>query len=491
METSNTSNTSQYFENRAGPLVGYKNKYGPSIGPLAVDAQRMVPIRTRRTRTPNVSHRFALATITVAAASLACPATAFTGLGALHSANPTRSRLDDAKRRYNPGVRSRNCHFSRRRLRSTARDTDEADAVTPDANLPDANPPGAIVFNETIDEAMSDSPFAAMPIEAVALLNVVAVIWGTQHAVIKMVVDDCDASAFSFARFGLAALIASPYIPSLGPVLGRMRGDVEGGLSDNAGSTIVEWRWGLEMGLWMFLGYAFQSVGLAYTTALRSGFLLYLNVKFVPFFARFLFGREISLSTWASALSAFVGTAMLSYDGASTVINVGDLWSVAAAAASAMFILRLEAASSAVEDSSALNAACLCVVTAASLVWTVGAGCYAQSTVDIVEAISSAFGSVAYTVQAHPLELIYLGGVTTALANYIQTKAQKSISAERASIIYAMDPVYGAVFANLLLGEELNGYGIAGAGLITVAAATNAFLDLGPKDCDESEAVKN
>ena len=54
-----------------------------------------------------------------------------------------------------------------------------------------------------------------------------------------------------------------------------------------------------------------------------------------------------------------------------------------------------------------------------------------------------------------------------------------------------MDPVYGAVFANLLLGEELNGYGIAGAGLITVAAATNAFLDLGPKDCDESEAVKN
>eukprot|EP00957_Ditylum_brightwellii_P146487 11152968-Ditylum_brightwellii.AAC.1 len=48
-----------------------------------------------------------------------------------------------------------------------------------------------------------------------------------------------------------------------------------------------------------------------------------------------------------------------------------------------------------------------------------------------------------------------------------------------------MDPVYGAVFANLLLGETLGPLGIGGAGLITVAAATNAFLDLGSKEGKE------
>ena len=49
-----------------------------------------------------------------------------------------------------------------------------------------------------------------MPVDAVAQLNVVAVIWGSQHPVIKMVVDDSDASTFSLVRFALGALIATP-----------------------------------------------------------------------------------------------------------------------------------------------------------------------------------------------------------------------------------------------------------------------------------------
>ena len=70
------------------------------------------------------------------------------------------------------------------------------------------------------------------------------------------------------------------------------------------------WRWGVEMGLWMFLGFAFQAIGLEYTTAQRSGFLLYLNVKFVPFLAFLLLGRHISAATWASALAAVAGSIM-------------------------------------------------------------------------------------------------------------------------------------------------------------------------------------
>jgi drug/metabolite transporter (DMT)-like permease len=105
-------------------------------------------------------------------------------------------------------------------------------------------------------------------------------------------------------------------------------------------------------------------------------------------------------------------------------------------------------------------------------------------------AFQSTISDVIGTVSSHPVELIYLGGVTTAIANYIQTKAQKEIPAERASIIYALDPVYGAFFANLLLGEELSQLGFVGAGLITAAAATNAFLDFKPKE-ENIESSKN
>jgi len=330
------------------------------------------------------------------------------------------------------------------------------------------------------------SPFASLfqdlPPKSVLLLNMVAVLWGSQHAVIKTVVQDSDAGAFTLLRFGLAALIAAPYTPGLSSFWKNESKD------DEDIETI--WRWGAEMGFWMFLGFSFQAIGLEFTTAQKSGFLLYLNVKFVPFLARILFGRDISLPTWLSAITAFTGTALLAYGGgsndASFALNVGDAWSIAAAVASAMFILRLESASAEVTNSAALSAACLWVVTLLAGLWTFFQNDFlGSSTYD-----ANAFDQVVSIATSHPVEVLYLSGVTTALANWIQTKAQRDVSAERASVIYAMDPVYGAAFSSWLLGESLGGLqGWTGAGLITLAAATNAFLDLS-NNSDEKDASK-
>jgi hypothetical protein len=45
----------------------------------------------------------------------------------------------------------------------------------------------------------------------------------------------------------------------------------------------------------------------------------------------------------------------------------------------------------------------------------------------------------------------------------------------------------GAIFARLLLGEELTPLGIVGASLITIAAATNSFLDFGKGNAVDDE----
>ena len=334
-----------------------------------------------------------------------------------------------------------------------------------------------------------------MPPTAILALNAVAILWGTQHAVVKLVLEDSTDAAgpFTLLRFGLGALLASALLlfqpkPTTTALEKPDPSGVEATSTskdmtslvapsftdttmDKTDSQRVVWRWGTEMGFWMFLGFAFQAIGLATTTAQRSGFLLYLNVKFVPLFAFVLLGRRMSLPTILSALAAFSGTALLAYDGTSWSLNAGDLWSIAAAAASAMYILRLDAASKGVGDAQSvqLNAACLWVVTILSGVWSLG------TTQDPSQLIRQVTDILVH----HPWELFYLSAVTTALANWIQTKSQKDITAERASVIYAMDPVYGAVFSNLLLGETLTSLGLVGAGMITVAAATNALLDLG------------
>ncbi len=300
-------------------------------------------------------------------------------------------------------------------------------------------------------------------------------------------------SCFSFARFGIASLIASPYTPSINTSKDKMEEDsFERICRETSHSDGNIWRWGLEMGFWMLLGYSFQAIGLEYTTAQRSGFLLYLNVKFVPFFAKFIFGRSISAATWISAATALTGTALLSYDGSPP--NVGDFWSILAAASSAMFIIRLEAANRSIrkDQSSSLNSACLWVVTTGCFLWSL-------LTVDEIVASDSAhlFPPLAQlslkvlTQSAeifvhHPWEMLYLGGVTTALANFIQTRGQRGITAEKASIIYAMDPVFGAIFAYLILGESLGIKGVFGASLITIAAATTAYLDFNKQTANES-----
>ena len=63
---------------------------------------------------------------------------------------------------------------------------------------------------------------------------------------------------------------------------------------------------GAELGVYTTLGFAFQSIGLLSTTAARSAFLLYLNVKIVPFLAFLFLGRSLS-RTWTSAFLALAG----------------------------------------------------------------------------------------------------------------------------------------------------------------------------------------
>jgi drug/metabolite transporter (DMT)-like permease len=151
----------------------------------------------------------------------------------------------------------------------------------------------------------------------------VAILWGTQHLFIKDAVDHYPSpSLVNFSRFLLSSLFFAP-----------------GAYSAILTRDIALTEAGAELGFYSFLGFAFQAIGLQTTSPSRSAFLLYLNVKFVPLFAALLYGRKISGRIWASALTALIGTYFLSTDGG--LNTVGDLWCVAAAAASAMFILKL------------------------------------------------------------------------------------------------------------------------------------------------------
>lgn len=74
---------------------------------------------------------------------------------------------------------------------------------------------------------------------AFLLLNLVTILWGTQHAVIKSTLLGVPETPglVNLLRFGLASLLFLPWTPNPGE-------------EENRGL----WKAGAELGLWMFLG---------------------------------------------------------------------------------------------------------------------------------------------------------------------------------------------------------------------------------------------
>lgn len=325
----------------------------------------------------------------------------------------------------------------------------------------------------------SQSKSPSLPV-SLALLNLTTVLWGTQHAVIKLAVTDIDPSTLNLSRFLLAALISLPALPGL-PT------------SPRAFFKTPLFRHASELSLYLFAGYALQSAALLTTSASRSAFLLYLNVKFVPLLARLVYARPIPALTWASAALALGGTLLLTYDGSPPA--VGDAFSVAAALASALFILRTERACSAPGVTpAALNAATLAGVSVLCGAWALGSYALGLGGNGAASLTSweGGLASVVATLAASPstvAAVIYLATVPTALCNYVQAWAQRGVTAERAAVVFALDPVYGALFAWLLLGETLGAQGVAGAATIVVAAVLSAVGDGGSKRKDEASTA--
>lgn len=249
------------------------------------------------------------------------------------------------------------------------------------------------------------------------------VIWGSSFVVIREAVAGFPPSLLVFLRFLVAAAVFLPW------------------LRDGRGVALA----GLELGFWLVVGYGTQAVGLVHTTAGRSAFITALSVVLVPVFAG-LVGRRVPPLVWLGALLALFGVGLLTFEGGPP--NVGDLWTLLTALSYAIFILRLE------DYARALGARRLTVAQILGvLLWS---GVWAGLEHPPIEAIPWP-------------AVLYLGLVATGLATWLISLGQSRVSAAQAAVIYALEPVWAALFARLFLGEALGLQGALGAGLVLLA----------------------
>lgn len=267
-----------------------------------------------------------------------------------------------------------------------------------------------------------------------AILLLVTLVWGTTFPLLKMASSTLSGLEISGIRFVLAAFCMAPFMRK------------------------VPWRtWvdGAVLGLLALVSYVSQAFGMQYISSNRSAFLTSLAVLMVPLLGLF-WGARLTAITLGAALLACVGIGFMSWEGGAH--RVGDSATVLCALAYALYVIVLSQRSSD-HDSRQLTATQIAFMAVLSVVWIAGASMFSNGSL----------GTLPERLAPHWLQLLYLGVIATAGMLLLQAMAQRQVAADKAAVIYAMEPVFAALFAWLWLNEMLSARAALGGALVVVA----------------------
>lgn len=260
-------------------------------------------------------------------------------------------------------------------------------------------------------------------------LVAVTALWGWSFVAIHESLEALSAPAFNAWRFmvGGAAMLAF--------LLRKKRP-----------MPVAEIRDGAIAGFALFLAFTFQTSGIAYTTASNASFITGLAVVFTPPIAWLLLRTRATRRQIVSAAVAAVGLALLTMSDWS--LRAGDLLVLVCAICTALHIVVLSKFSKG-KDVEVLAFVQVAVVALLSLASSV---------------ILDDF-SVPQTSQAvWTIGVVGIGG--TAIAYYVQTKAQVLSSPNKIALILVLEPVFGGIFGYWLGGDRLGFANMVGATLI-------------------------
>ncbi|KZS44554.1 hypothetical protein AWU65_31370 [Paenibacillus glucanolyticus] len=275
-------------------------------------------------------------------------------------------------------------------------------------------------------------------------LLVVAMMWGSTFLIVQHAVRVLPPMAFNSVRFLGAALLLAFIIT----VFYRSQ------WKQISGKMLVH---ACLLGLFLFIGYAFQTAGLLYTTTSNTGFITGLSVVLVPFISYALLKHAISKFTWISALLAAAGLYLLTFTGSGIRLNQGDLLVLVCAIGFALHI-GYTGIYAGRYPSLLLAALQMAVVGICSLIASVVTE-HVGNTSDLVEKLTQPNVLWALAVSIGP---------TSAFAFWIQTVCQKYTTPSRVAIIYATEPVFAALTGILFAGERLTLIG--GIGCLCILA---------------------
>lgn len=207
---------------------------------------------------------------------------------------------------------------------------------------------------------------------------------------------------------------------------------------------------GALLGLFSFVGFTTQTLGLVYTTVSKNAFITAVNVVIVPFIGFILYKRKLDKIGVISSFMALVGIAVLSLE-ADLSINFGDFLTFICAIGFAFHIFFTG------EFSKKYN----------SYVLTVTQFVVAFLLSLILQTVTGETNFSATPVGL--MGALYLGIFSTAIGFLLQTMCQSKVDQTRTAIILSTEAVFGTIMSVLIFHEVLTSRMVVGCIIIFVS----------------------
>jgi drug/metabolite transporter (DMT)-like permease len=282
-----------------------------------------------------------------------------------------------------------------------------------------------------------------------SLLLISTFFWGITFIFVKLTLETMPVFVFLTIRFFLATVVTLPLF-----ILNCRRKSISLKNHITKGSVI---------GAVLWVTYAFQTIGLLYTTATIAAFLTGLSVILTPLLGILLFRSQIQKTIIIGTILAFLGVSLLSgileldlSQSEGQLQLFGNFLVIICAIAIAFHILLTERFAPSIDPIAFLFFQLL-----ASAILSMGT-MFVTLQYDPVLFIPTNWDAIVW------ITLIITVPFATVFAFFVQCHYQSKeiISSSRIAIIYAFEPVFAAITSLLILEESLSFLGIIGAILI-------------------------
>lgn len=280
------------------------------------------------------------------------------------------------------------------------------------------------------------------------LLLLVAATWGSTYLAAKELVTPDSVVALLALRMLLAAAV-------MAAIVAARRGRV----------SAAELRAGVVLGVILAAVFAFETFGIAHTSATNAGLIISLTIVFTPILESVASGRRLPGRFYLAGATAIVGVALLAGNGAFHPPSLGDLLILGAAIVRAVHVTTMFGLTAAKPmDSLHLTtvqlATCALLFLAVSLV-------QGDSVPHFIAQLDPASGAL----------FLYLVLACTVFAFLVQTWAVRRTSPTRVSLLLGTEPMWAAIIGITIAHDPVALAGYVGIALILAGTAWGRTIE--------------